>query len=139
MVKRTKIDKFKHYLTEEQLEYFKGRLLNWKSELLKESEEAKVMLEEKHMEPDPIDSACNIASQALQLRTKDRIRKLIHKIDDAIARINDGTYGYCEETGEPIGAKRLEARPTATFCIAAQEKHEKMEKNYREDALGEGK
>lgn len=127
--------KLEHYLTKEQLEYFRGKLLNWKAELLKESEEARVMLEEKHMEPDPIDSAANIANQALELRTKDRARKLIHKIDQAIARIDDGTYGYCEETGEPIGLKRLEARPIATLCIAAQERHEKMEKDYRDDAV----
>ena len=127
--------KLDHYLTEEQLEYFRGKLLNWKAELLKESNEARAMLEEKHIESDPIDSAANIANQTLELRTKDRARKLIHKIDQAIERIDDGTYGYCEETGEPIGLKRLEARPIATLCIAAQERHEKMEKDYREDVL----
>lgn len=127
--------KLEHYLTTEQLEYFRGKLLNWKAELLKESDEARSMLEEKHIESDPIDSAVNIANQTLELRTKDRARKLIHKIDQAIKRIDDGTYGYCEETGEPIGVKRLEARPIATLCIAAQEKHEKREKDYREDVL----
>ena len=135
MVLSTMAKKLEHYLTDEQLEYFRAKLLNWKAELLKESDEARIMLEEKHIEADPIDSAMNIANQNLELRTKDRARKLIHKIDQAIERINDGTYGYCEETGEPIGLKRLEARPIATLCIAAQERHEKMEKDYREDAL----
>lgn len=125
----------RHYLTDEQLEYFRGRLLNWKSELLKDSSEALAMLVEMKNEPDMIDSACNLADQSLELRTKDRARKLIHKIDEAIARIDDGTYGYCEETGEPIGLKRLEARPIATLCIEAQERHEKKERDYREDVL----
>lgn len=127
--------KMDHYLTDEQLEYFRGKLLNWKAELLKASEDVREILEEKHVEPDLIDSACNLANQAFELRTKDRARKLIHKIDQAIERINDGTYGYCEETGEPIGLKRLEARPIATLCIAAQERHEKKERDYREDAV----
>ncbi|MDR1332820.1 MAG: RNA polymerase-binding protein DksA [Holosporales bacterium] len=124
-----------HYLTDEQLEYFMGRLLNWKAELLRGSEEVRTVLEEKNFEADPVDSASNITNQALELRTKDRARKLIKKIDKAISRIDDGTYGYCEETGEPIGLKRLEARPIATLCIEAQERHEKMERDYREDAL----
>ncbi|MBQ7524566.1 MAG: RNA polymerase-binding protein DksA [Alphaproteobacteria bacterium] len=124
--------KGKHYLTDEQLEYFRGRLLNWKTELLRESDGLKEMLSEKHVEADAVDSACNIDNQNLELRTKDRARKLIHKIDEAIARIDDGTYGYCEETGEPIGLKRLEARPIATLCIEAQERHERMEKDYRD-------
>ena len=125
-----------HYLTEEQLEYFKGKLINWKMELLKESDETRLSLcEEKNMEADAIDTACNIINQTLELRTKDRARKLIHKIDAAIKRIEDGSYGYCEETGNPIGIKRLEARPIATLCIEAQERHEKKERDYREDAL----
>ncbi len=123
-----------HYLTDEQLEYFRGKLLRWKAELLKESGDIRGTLGEGSNEADPLDSASNIANQSLELRTKDRARKLIHKIDQAIARIDDGTYGYCEETGEPIGVKRLEARPIATLCIEAQEQHEKMEKEYREDA-----
>lgn len=126
-----------HYLTDEQLEYFRGKLLNWKLELLRESDEVQNLLKEKHIEPDPIDSACNIANQTLELRTKDRARKLTYKIDEAIARIDNGTYGYCEETGNPIGLKRLEARPIATLCIEAQERHEKMERDYREDAINE--
>lgn len=129
------VKNLEHYLTKDQLEYFRGKLLNWKAELLKESEEMRDLLEEKHIEPDFIDSACNLANQAFELRTKDRARKLIHKIDQAIEKINNGTYGYCEETGEPIGLKRLEARPIATLCISAQEKHEKRERDYREDAI----
>ena len=128
---------FDHYLTEEQLEYFRGKLLNWKAELLRESSDTNAISGAQNVEADPIDSASNIVHQTLELRTKDRARKLIRKIDQAIARIDDGTYGYCEETGEPIGLKRLEARPIATLCIAAQERHEKMEKDYREDALDE--
>ncbi|MDR0695897.1 MAG: RNA polymerase-binding protein DksA [Holosporales bacterium] len=131
------VKKRDHYLTEEQLEYFRSKLLNWKMELVKESEEARVMLEENRLEPDIIDSACNVLQQNFELRTKDRARKLIHKIDQAIAKIDNGTYGYCEQTGEPIGLKRLEARPIAAFCIEAQERHEKMERDYREDALDE--
>jgi DnaK suppressor protein len=126
-----------HYLTDEQLEYFRGKLLNWKSELIKASDEVRETISERNFEPDFIDSACSVANQSLELRTKDRARKLIKKIDQAIARIDDGTYGYCEETGEPIGIKRLEARPIATLCIEAQEKHEKTERDYREDVLDE--
>ena len=126
--------KLDHYLTDEQLEYFRGKLLKWKAELLKENGNIRSALGEGSNEADPLDSASNIANQSLELRTKDRARKLIHKIDQAIARIDDGTYGYCEETGEPIGVKRLDARPIATLCIEAQEQHEKMEKEYREDA-----
>ncbi|MDR3030830.1 MAG: RNA polymerase-binding protein DksA [Holosporales bacterium] len=128
-----------HYLSAEQLEYFRAKLLNWKSELLKDNNEAIAMLSENKTESDMIDSACTLAEQSFELRTKDRARKLIYKIDEAIARIDDGTYGYCEETGEPIGLKRLEARPIATLCIEAQERHEKMEKDYREDAINEPK
>lgn len=126
--------KWDHYLTPEQMEYFRGKLLNWKNELLKESSDIRERLvDDKPIEADPFDSASNIANQALDLRTRDRMRKLIHKIDQAIERINDGSYGYCEETGDPIGLKRLEARPIATLCIQAQERHEKKERDYRDD------
>ena len=125
-----------HYLTDEQLEYFRAKLLNWKSELLRGSSETINSLSvEKNVEPDAIDTASNIINQAIELRTKDRARKLIKKIEEAIKRIDDGTYGYCEETGNPIGIKRLEARPIATLCIEAQEKHEKKERDYNEDAF----
>ncbi|MBR1943891.1 MAG: RNA polymerase-binding protein DksA [Alphaproteobacteria bacterium] len=125
--------KSKHYLTNEQLEYFKSKLLHWKEELLKESQDVQQLLKSQESEPDLIDSACNLATQTIELRTKDRSRKLIHKIDMALKRIDNGTYGYCEETGEPIGLKRLEARPIATLCIEAQEQHEKKEKDFRDE------
>ena len=125
--------KTKHYLTDEQLEYFRGKLLNWKEELLKESKDVQQLLKTQESEPDLIDSACSLANQTIELRTKDRSRKLIHKIDMSLERIDNGTYGYCEETGEPIGIKRLEARPIATLCIEAQEQHEKKEKDFRDE------
>lgn len=127
-----------HYLTDEQLEYFRAKLVNWKNELLRESDETReCLLKEKNVEADSIDTACNIINQTIELRTKDRMRKLIHKIECAISRIDDGSYGYCDETGNPIGIKRLEARPIATLCIEAQEQHEKKERDYREDAVNE--
>ncbi len=126
--------KSEHYLTKEQLEYFRAKLLNWKKELLEETVGAQHQLkEEKVVEADDLDTASNMSNQLFELRSKDRERKLIHKIDKALDRIDDGTYGYCEETGEPIGVKRLEARPIATLCISAQERHEKSETEYRED------
>ena len=120
--------KFKHYLTDEQLEYFRCKLLHWKATLLKDS--AQKLLKAQEIEPDVMDSACSLANQTNDLRTKDRSRKLLHKIDMALERIDNGTYGYCEETGEPIGIKRLEARPIAALCIEAQEQHEKKEKEF---------
>ncbi len=131
------IKKYKnHYLTDEQLEYFKAKLMNWKSELLKESNETRsTLFEERNVEADSIDTACNVVTQTIELRTKDRVRKLIKKIEEALAKIEDGSYGYCEETGKPIGVKRLEARPVATLCIEAQELHEKKERDYREDTV----
>lgn len=127
-----------HYLTDEELEYFKAKLVNWKNELLKESDETRSTLsEERSVEADSIDTACNLINQTIELRTKDRVRKLIKKIEEALQRIEDGTYGYCEETGKPIGVRRLEARPVATLCIEAQEQHEKKERDYREDAINE--
>lgn len=127
-----------HYLTDEELEYFKAKLVNWKNELLKESDETRNTLsEERSVEADSIDTACNLINQTIELRTKDRVRKLIKKIEEALQRIEDGTYGYCEETGKPIGIRRLEARPVATLCIEAQEQHEKKERDYREDAINE--
>ena len=123
-----------HYLTTEQLEYFKSKLLKWKKELLEESENLQTSLKENSQpEADPLDFATNINSQTLELKTKDRCRKLIRKIEAALERIDNGTYGYCEETGEPIGIKRLEARPIATLCIAAQERHEKYEREFRQE------
>lgn len=126
--------KSKHYLTDAQLEYFRAKLLNWKRELLDESADLRRALKsECCIESDDIDTAANLNNQIFELRNTDRARKLIHKIDKALARIDDGTYGYCEETGEPIGIKRLDARPIATLSLAAQEQHEKSEREYRDE------
>ena len=117
-----------------QLEYFRQKLLNWKGELLRESNETLSHLQEESLsEPDIADRASLETDRALELRTRDRERKLISKIDEALLRIEDGSYGYCEETGEPISLKRLEARPIATLSVEAQERHEKREKVYRDE------
>jgi DnaK suppressor protein len=117
-----------------QLEYFRQKLLGWKAELLRESNETLSHLQEESLsEPDIADRASLETDRALELRTRDRERKLISKIDEALTRIEDGSYGFCEETGEPISLKRLEARPIATLSIEAQERHERMERTHRED------
>ncbi|MEG3618359.1 RNA polymerase-binding protein DksA [Magnetovibrio sp. PR-2] len=116
------------------LEYFRQKLLDWKNELLKESNETLEHLQEGGvMEPDIADRASIETDRALELRTRDRARKLIAKIDEALERITDGSYGYCEDTHEPITIPRLEARPIATLSIDAQERHERMEKTHRDD------
>lgn len=115
-------------------EYFRQKLLVWRSELLRESDETLAHLQEGGMqEPDIADRASAETDRALELRTRDRERKLIAKIDAAIERIANGSYGYCEETGEPITIRRLEARPIATLSIEAQERHERQERTHRED------
>ncbi len=117
------------YMNDMQLEYFKQKLINWRAELTKESEMTLQDLRENNLrEADENDRASNETDQSLELRTRDRMRKLIKKINQALDRIEDGTYGYCEETGEPIGLGRLEARPVATLSIEAQERHERKEK-----------
>lgn len=117
------------YMNDKQLEYFRQKLLAWRGELVKESSETLQDLKETTLnEPDMNDRASNEADQSLELRTRDRMRKLIKKINEALDRIENGTYGYCEETGEPIGLGRLEARPVATLSIEAQERHERKEK-----------
>lgn len=117
-----------------QREYFRRKLLGWRSELLQESTETLSHLQEESLaEPDLADRASLETDRALELRTRDRERKLISKIDDALRRIEDGTYGYCEETNEPIGIKRLEARPIATLSVEAQERHERLERTRRDD------
>lgn len=122
------------YMSDNQLEYFRLKLLDWKQELLKESSETLNHLQaENWNEPDPSDQATIVEQTGLELRTRDRYRKLIGKIDSALMRIDEGEYGYCEITGEPIGLKRLEARPIATMTIAAQEQHEDEEKSNLED------
>ena len=116
------------------LEYFRQKLQNWREELLHESSETLQHLQEESLqEPDIADRASLETDRALELRTRDRERKLISKIDEALERIETGNYGYCEESNEPISIKRLEARPIATLGIEAQERHERMEKTHRDD------
>ena len=122
------------YMNEMQVEYFRQKLLDWKKSLLAQSQDTLEELRQGGLnQPDELDRASMETDKALDLRTKDRARKLISKINDALKRIEDGTYGYCEETGEPIGVERLEARPVATLSIEAQERHERMDKTYSED------
>ena len=117
-----------------QLEYFRQKLLRWRQDLLREAGETLASLSIGGIaEADLTDRASVETDRALELRTRDRARKLISKIDQAIERIENGTYGYCEETGEPIGLRRLEARPIATLSIEAQERHERMERVHRDD------
>ncbi len=124
------------YMNEQQVEYFRQKLLSWKKELIEQSNDTLEDLKQGGLnQPDDIDRASMETDKAIDLRTKDRIRKLIGKINDALQRIEDGTYGYCEETGEPIGIARLEARPIATLSVEAQERHERMEKTYDDDAI----
>ena len=114
--------------------YFRQKLLDWKAELLRESGETLQHLQQgNEVEADIADRASTETDRALELRTRDRMRKLIAKIDQALERVEDGSYGYCEETGEPISIPRLEARPIATLSIEAQERHERMEKTHRDD------
>ena len=122
------------FMNERQLDYFRKKLLRWKDEILRESRETVSHLQkETENHPDIADRASSETDRSLELRTRDRQRKLIAKIDDAIRRIEDGSYGYCEETGEPIGLARLEARPIATLSLEAQERHERRERVHRDD------
>jgi DnaK suppressor protein len=117
-----------------QVEYFRQKLLRWRAELLKEADGTLLSLSQGGiLEPDITDRASVETDRALELRTRDRARKLISKIDQALGRIENGSYGYCEETDEPIGIRRLEARPIATMSIEAQERHERMERVHRDD------
>lgn len=122
------------YMNDKQLEYFRQKLLAWKEELLKESQETLDHLKEENWhEPDIADRASIEEEARVELRTRNRYYKLIEKIDAALHRIETGEYGYCEETGDPIGIKRLEARPIATLTIEAQEAHERDEKQYSDE------
>jgi DnaK suppressor protein len=122
------------FMNDRQLEYFRNKLLAWKDDIIKESKETIGHLQdENHVLPDIADRASSETDRSLELRTRDRQRKLISKIEAALKRIDDRTYGYCEETGEPISLKRLDARPIATLSIEAQERHEKRERVYRDD------
>jgi DnaK suppressor protein len=117
-----------------QREYFRQKLANWRSQLLRSTGETLVSLQEENLaEPDMADRATLETDRSLELRTRDRQRKLISKIDSALRRIDEGTYGYCEETDNPISLGRLEARPIATLSIEAQEQHERMERTHRDD------
>lgn len=122
------------FMNERQIAYFKRKLDAWKDEILRESKETLQALQEEHIQqPDIADRASTETDRSIELRARDRQRKLISKIDSALRRIEEGTYGYCEETGEPISLKRLSARPIATLSIEAQERHERREKVYRDD------
>ncbi len=117
------------FMNAKMKEYFRLKLVNWKSELLKESSQTLSNLQsENEAKPDITDRASEEIDRSFELRTRDRERKLINKIEAALQRINDGSYGYCDETGDPISIKRLEARPVATLSLEAQEMHEKAEK-----------
>ena len=122
------------FMSAKQREYFRRKLYKWRSELLDEASETRQNLQETSvLEPDIADRASTETDRSLELRTRDRARKLISKIDEALERIDDGSYGYCVETDEPISIQRLEARPIATLSLEAQERHEKMEKIQRDD------
>jgi DnaK suppressor protein len=122
------------FMNDRQRDYFRNKLLAWREDILKEAKETLQHLQDENQNhPDLADRASSETDRAIELRARDRQRKLIAKIDAAIGRIDDGTYGYCEETGEPISLKRLEARPIATLSIEAQERHERRERVYRED------
>ena len=118
-----------------QVEYFRQKLLRWRADLLREADGTLASLSSQGgiHEADITDRASVETDRALELRTRDRARKLITKIDQALVRLENGTYGYCEESGEPIGLRRLEARPIATLSIEAQERHERMERVHRDD------
>jgi DnaK suppressor protein len=122
------------FMSDRQREYFRNKLLAWREDILKEAKETLQHLQDENQNhPDLADRASSETDRAIELRARDRQRKLIAKIDAALQRIEDGTYGYCEETGEPIALKRLEARPIATLSIEAQERHERMERVHRDD------
>ncbi len=121
------------FMNPRQKEYFRRKLYNWKEDIFKEAQETLLHLQEDNIaEADIADRASAESERSIELRTRDRQRKLIAKIDAALRRIDDGKYGYCDETGDPIGLKRLEARPIATLSIEAQERHERREKSYRD-------
>jgi DnaK suppressor protein len=122
------------FMNDRQREYFRRKLIRWKGEILREAQETLATLQsENENHPDIADRASSETDRAIELRARDRQRKLIAKIDAALSRIEEGSYGYCEETGEPIALKRLEARPIATLSLEAQERHERNERVYRDD------
>lgn len=121
------------FMNDRQRAYFRKKLLEWKEEILRSSRDTLESLQDSEQHPDLTDRASSETDRAIELRARDRQRKLIAKIDAALKRIDEGTYGYCEETGEPIGIRRLDARPIATLSVEAQERHEKREKIYRDE------
>ncbi len=122
------------FMNSKQREYFRRRLRNWREDLLRESSATLQYLQEESVNaPDIVDRASMEAERSVELRTRDRARKLISKIDQALTRIDEGSYGFCVETEEPIGIGRLEARPIATLSLEAQERHERLERTYRDD------
>jgi DnaK suppressor protein len=121
------------FMNERQLAYFKKKLLDWKNEILRSSRETLDNLQESGNHPDLTDRASSETDRALELRARDRQRKLISKIDEALYRIQEGSYGYCIDTGEPISLKRLEARPVVERSLEAQERHERRERIYRDE------
>jgi DnaK suppressor protein len=122
------------FMNERQLEYFRRKLLNWRAELLADSKDTIEGLQDGTRNiPDVADRASEETDRALELRTRDRQRKLVSKIDSALRRIDEGEFGYCSVTGEPISLKRLDARPIATMSLEAQERHERREKVHRDD------
>ncbi|WP_306119356.1 MULTISPECIES: RNA polymerase-binding protein DksA [unclassified Roseitalea] len=122
------------FMNDRMRAYFREKLIAWKNDLLDESRETlENLARDSSNHPDLADRATSETDRAIELRARDRQRKLIKKIDMAIRRIDDGTYGFCEETGDPIGVKRLDARPIATLSLEAQERHERREKVYRDD------
>ncbi len=136
---RTRVDEYRptdteEFMNERQREYFRQKLLAWKEEILREARETLQHLQDENQNhSDLADRASSETDRAIELRARDRQRKLIAKINSALGRIEDGTYGFCEETGEPISLKRLDARPIATLSIEAQERHERRERVYRDD------
>ena len=122
------------FMNERQRDYFRLKLLTWREDILKEAKETLLHLQEENQNhPDIADRASSETDRAIELRARDRQRKLIAKIDEALGRIDDGTYGFCEETGDPISIRRLEARPIATLSVEAQERHEQRERVYRDE------
>lgn len=122
------------FMNPKQVAYFRNKLVQWKNEIISEAKETLDTLQKESLrEPDVADRASSETDWSIQLRTRDRQRKLISKIDSALSRIDQGEYGYCEVTGEPISLQRLDARPIATMTVEAQERHEKREKVYRDD------
>ncbi|MER0238998.1 RNA polymerase-binding protein DksA [Fulvimarina sp. MAC8] len=122
------------FMNDRQREYFRRKLKDWKADILRESKETlEALANDSPNQADAADRASSETDRSIELRARDRQRKLVAKIDAALQRIDDGTYGYCEETGEPINLKRLDARPIATLSLEAQERHERREKIYRDD------